>query len=295
MGTLIAWHYPTKLFLNLADHTYVTCSNGAVRWGCWGGKTGGAALRQRVGSTKRADKIAEPDERAGITCYLINGVCHQAANRILYPAHITVRGARGYYVSESLYGTYGRPRGFLGLCNAPFHKHHGVDGDLEPCAGREMLFDKADMEAIVNLGDEAEDDAAYKSYLERVNALYTEPDMMALAGDSEQSKAFQEKLFESLIDYKLGSSFLSSKAGAHLMEIRSTTEDIRTPIESSLEAGEMNSTEFLEHYNKLTEQFQHDVGNLLDAEDYHKLLEMEPGDIVVLGDPDIIESAYGAQ
>jgi hypothetical protein len=82
MGTLVVKHYPTALFANAADHTYVECGTGGKAWSCWGGQTGGAVLRQATGSTKRADAIAEPNERAGITCYLINGVCHQAANRI---------------------------------------------------------------------------------------------------------------------------------------------------------------------------------------------------------------------
>ena len=108
MGILIAKHYPTKMVLKLADHTYVECGTGGKAWGCWGGKSGGTVLRKAPGSTKRADKIAQPDEKAGIKCYLINGVCHQAANRILLPAGITVRGARGYSVSEAIYGPYGR-------------------------------------------------------------------------------------------------------------------------------------------------------------------------------------------
>ncbi|MGH8025200.1 MAG: hypothetical protein ACREO0_00590, partial [Pseudoxanthomonas sp.] len=116
MGQLIAYRYPTNLFAGLADHTYVACGTGGKAWKCWGGNSGGTFLRGAPGSTKRADLIAEPDERAGITCYLVNGVCHQAANRILLPAEITVAGARGYSLSVSLFGPYGRSRGLLGLC-----------------------------------------------------------------------------------------------------------------------------------------------------------------------------------
>lgn len=96
MGTLMVMTYPTNLLAKAADHTYVQCGTGNKAWGCWGGNE----LRRGTGSTNRADKIAQPDEKAGIKCYLINGVCHQAANRILISAGITVRGARGYNVSE---------------------------------------------------------------------------------------------------------------------------------------------------------------------------------------------------
>ena len=74
MGTLIAFRYPTNMLAQLADHTYVACGTLGKAWGCWGGKTGGTELRRAPGSTKRADAIAEPNERARITCYLINGV-----------------------------------------------------------------------------------------------------------------------------------------------------------------------------------------------------------------------------
>jgi hypothetical protein len=131
MGILVAKNYPTSLFGKAADHTYVECSTGVKAWSCWGGKTGGTVLRRAVGSTKRADAIAKPNERAGIKCYLINGVCHQAANRILLPAGITVQGARGYSVSHAMFGAYGR----VGMwpCHAPFNRHLGSGADLPEC------------------------------------------------------------------------------------------------------------------------------------------------------------------
>src|SRR5262245_12158331 len=140
MGELIAMRYPIPLVANLADHTYVTCGTGGRSWSCWGGKTGGTELRRGIGSTLRADQIAGADERGGITCYLINGVCHQAANRILLPAAITVRGALGYEVSEALFGTYGRPGGIFGRCKAPFDQLTGVSGDLPACTATALMM-----------------------------------------------------------------------------------------------------------------------------------------------------------
>jgi hypothetical protein len=133
MGTLIAKKYPTKLALGAADHTYVECGTGAKGWSCWGGKTGGVAFNSGAGSTARADAIAEPNERAGISCYLINGVCHQAANRILFPAGILVTAARGYWLSVAIFGPYGKAG--AGPCNGVFNQHAGVTGDLGACIG----------------------------------------------------------------------------------------------------------------------------------------------------------------
>lgn len=132
MGILVAKAYPTALFANLADHTYVECLGGGKGWSCWGGKVGGRIIGQGTASTNRADCIAKPDEKAGISCYLVNGVCHQAANRILIEAGITVRKARGSSVSTALFGTYGRKLSWP--CAAPFDRCLNVSGDLPACS-----------------------------------------------------------------------------------------------------------------------------------------------------------------
>ena len=121
------------------------------------------------GSTKQADAIAEADERAGIKCYLINGVCHQAANRILFPAGITARGARGYDVSEALFGTYGRPRGPFGTCPSPFNQHAGVTGDLPECVETRAMRQQVTRKARV-LSPEA--GKQERKYIKGVLAIY---------------------------------------------------------------------------------------------------------------------------
>ena len=135
MGALILRHYPTSLFFKAADHTYVECGAGAKGWKCWGGKENGKLRRQGVGSTIRANEIAEPDERAGITCYLINGVCHQASNRILMAAGITADGVRGYTLSVIAFGPYGRERAKYDTCRAPLIDHSHITGDMPQCLG----------------------------------------------------------------------------------------------------------------------------------------------------------------
>ena len=171
MGTLIAKRYPTKLFLKLADHTYVECGTGGKAWGCWGGKTGGTVLRQAPGSTKRADKIAQPNEKANIKCYLISGVCHQAANRILLPAGITVRGARGYSVSEAIYGPYGRV-GFW-PCKSPFKKYSSTTGDLPECVPT-----KKQAKTAGSFKKRSADDKADWQYIQKALAIYSEGDKL---------------------------------------------------------------------------------------------------------------------
>ncbi|HET6879523.1 MAG TPA: hypothetical protein VFI31_05190, partial [Pirellulales bacterium] len=67
------------------DHVYVTSSDGSV-WPCWGRGDGGTALPGAAGYGEQsvADCISQQFSRAGIA-YGLTGVCHQIANRILFP------------------------------------------------------------------------------------------------------------------------------------------------------------------------------------------------------------------
>lgn len=285
MGSLTGWHYPTDLFLRLADHTYVSCGSGGKAWSCWGGKTGGQPLSTGAGSTRRADAIAEPDERAGITCYLINGVCHQAANRILSPAGILVLGAKGYWVSESMYGTYGRSRGALGMCRAPFNRHASVAGDLPEC--REAVTPKGASRPV-----EVED-ADFQRYLGIVRDLYAQIDGVRMeAFTDDDSRNFQLKLFSAMARYRLGTDAVDSPEGRSLMDVRASVEAQRMAIEDAFLNDEMTVDEFVTRYNLLFEQFQQHVAEVLSADGYRALLQMERDERVVLGDPEIARLAY---
>jgi hypothetical protein len=276
MGTLVARHYPTKLFLQLADHTYVECGNGGKGWSCWGGKTGGALLRQGPGSTKRADAIAGPKERAGITCYLINGVCHQAANRILLPARITVRGARGYGVSEALFGTYGRPRGFFGLCKAPFHQHPNVQGDLPEC--------QAGGPGPTSSAARGEDDPGY---LDRVLGTYQDAEKglaSARGFDADEWMGFQLRLFSLQIEHRLEGG-IQGRRGPALLDIRRSFESARREFEEPFEKEKLGPQKLVEAFEKANESFQNGVANVLEPGEYQALFDAERGDIVKLADP----------
>lgn len=290
MGTLVCWRYPTTLFAGLADHTYVSCGTGKRAWGCWGGKVGGNPLGSGQGSTAQADAIAEPNERARITCYLINGVCHQSANRILSPARFTARGARGYWVSEALYGTYGRPRGFLGVCKAPFHRHQNVTGDLPECV--EPPEGPADFSVEAPVG-EGEVSASMEEYLDTVTAVYEEisPAFWRAEATPVDVASFQLTLFSILVEYKIGRDFLGTVPGGRLQEIRLRVEEERYEIEEEFNKG-LPVTEFVDRYNELITRFQHDVARTVDRRQYEALFELNPGEDVVLGDPRIAEAAY---
>src|SRR3989304_9402373 len=126
MGALVILRYPAFFGRSPVDHTYVMCGPGRRAGSGGGGKPGGTPLRMGSGSTRQANAIAGLDERAGITCYGVNGVCHQAANRVAFPARILALGARGYGLSEALFGPYGRGGGPVGLRQAAVGQQAGA-------------------------------------------------------------------------------------------------------------------------------------------------------------------------
>ena len=111
MATLEGWAYPTDyLFLEHvpggADHTYVVSSGGA-RWNCGGGDQGGEVIASGTGSHTLSRLLSR--HNYGGMIYGVNGVCHQMANRVLYPSRRNVHRAKGAGWSYTVYGVYGRP------------------------------------------------------------------------------------------------------------------------------------------------------------------------------------------
>lgn len=280
MGTLIAKHYRTTMFAKLADHTYVECGTGAKAWGCWGGKTGGKTLRSGTGSTNRANDIAQPEEKANIKCYLINGVCHQAANRILLPANINVEGARGYSISSSLFGPYGRV-GFWS-CSSPFLKYPNITGDLHACL--------EDTEKLMIESTSEEE----MRYTKRVMEIYdkAEEPLAALKKDahgSELSTNMQMELFELLIEHKLGSDKKSFSIISGLIQTRRSFENERIEFEKTYSHDDLTAEGFAKEFDDLTIKFQDDAANMLDKEQYKALFDLEVDERIMLADPEIIK------
>lgn len=283
MGTLIAMKYPTKMMLELADHTYVQCGSGKKAWGCWGGKTGGDAFNQGTGSTRRADAIADHDEKAGITCYLVNGVCHQAANRILSPANILVAKARGYGVSSLMFGPYGKVRHWP--CYAPFHRHTDIHGDLPACqkegqqkSGRSdkksSMATQAYFTAVKN---------AYRRFSEKETGLIDD-------------MAFSLSLFRHELQLRLGNDNPQELKG--LLQVKEKMEIRHAELfeRDSNKNKKMRSTdaaEMIREFNVITLGFQDDLANCLSATRYRKLVLLDRDERVRLADPDIIRDLYG--
>jgi hypothetical protein len=281
MGTLVVKAYPTTLFGNAADHTYVECGTGAVGWSCWGGKTGGTAVRQAGGSTARANEIAEPNERAGITCYLINGVCHQAANRILLPAGITVNGVRGYQLSNALFGTYGRAS--VWPCRAPFNQHPTTTGDLPACV---------EPPTIVSAPTRTDLDEADARYLADVLAIYLEFDRVLVAPDArEERENFHLQLFAQMVDFYLGSGLGDRRQ--ELIEVRRDTEQRQQKVEEQVTPDGPLRPDLIQEVNDLTLDFQANLAQVTTDDEYERLLQLPKEERIVLADPEVTGHSYG--
>lgn len=291
MGTLIAMAYPTSVAANQADHTYVKCGTGKRAWGCWGGKTGGKVLRRGTGSTARADRIAQPDEKAGITCYLINGLCHQAANRILLPAGITVRGARGYSISEALFGPYGR----VGLwpCRAPFKQYKNVTGDLAVCVHAPLKVSRAKMAVTGALTDA---DKLDWHYIQGVLDIYGQAatTMKAKAVDAGDARDFSVKLFMHMAEFHLG-NMLDKPLSRKLKQVRSKIEKARVKAEAAYADDEMPPQEFVDDFNKTTIAFQDEMASSMKPEQYQTFFDLKPEERVVLADRKIVKKVFGVK
>lgn len=92
------------------DHTYATSSCGYT-WGCFGRDAGGTDVVEGIGDSFVAECLSYPRngaiEYAGLT-YLVHGVCHQATNRIIDPAGLSLDSSvGGYRVSLLRFGRYG--------------------------------------------------------------------------------------------------------------------------------------------------------------------------------------------
>lgn len=293
MGTLVVMRYPTALAFGAADHTYVKCANDGKAWRCWGGKTGGTELRRGDGSTNRADAIAGHDEKAGIRCYLVNGVCHQCANRILLPASITVRGARGYGVSEMRFGTYGRPRGrgIFRNCVAPFNQYPGVAGDLPECVAAIPAMQ------IASGAEESQPSAQYGSerdYLGRVTKVYgqrvTDPDL-GIQFDRSSLVDFMVTLFDLKLDYNLGVA-LDDRTRGVLRDMRVRLEEGQIEIEEALGQRKIKPREYVEESDRQTLAFQKESAGLLSPDQYAAFFDLKPGELVRLADPAIAEQVF---
>jgi len=271
MGQLIAKRYRTSMMAYMADHTYVECGAGKA-WGCFGGSQNGEAINAGEGSTVRADAIAEPNGEAGVGRYLIDGVCHQAANRILLPANRLVTEARGYWLSVAIFGTYGR---------SSFNMHADVTGDLPACIALQSGIDISPRLKI-----ESKETQRFirsnRSSVAQFSLDYTTPVKRA---------SFNVKRFLKDVHLSLGEISPSSLAGLELA--KNESEMFLESKARDFQEINRHAVEFVSEFDRMTDKFQDDAANALSSADYERLFRLHPGEHIRLTTPEAVDMYFG--
>lgn len=264
---LIGYKVPAGFSWNkVADHTYVRSTDG-YSWNCWGSAEGGTAICYGQGSSAVANCIsihqpANPDftkECAGIRHYAIDGVCHQAANRILYPAGVIVDQAAGYWLSVTMFGTYG-------VDHEEFSRRIRVCNE---CGCKDMKKGEKKVGSDTEISG---DDGAKTKYLDNVNGLYMKnKSSNSLHQDNEAGiMEILEKEFELMATYRLGDV---PACMAELHDAQKTMLTEKAKIDDEFVNQKISQDAHAEKVNEVITAFSRRCAIILGEELYVKLFD----------------------
>lgn len=277
MATLTGW--AINIGSTGADHTYVTSSDGYI-WPCWGRSAGGQSICAANGSSASANCFSQTDSHAGII-YAITGVCHQTANRVLYPAGAVVSNAGGYWASVLLYGTYGT-HNLASLIEWEVRKSRcsGISGDMTPNTRVSRFFET--MESPIT-----PDDPALRNYLDKVNNLYAaQANVTTLASLGEEAQPdFLGQELELMADYRLGNAAPDMKA---LRDAQAEALKNKAVLDQQLISKQLPPAEYARQVNGLVNGLLEQSVSLLGEKTHIQLLGVAPGKPVELVDSDIL-------
>jgi hypothetical protein len=273
MATLTGW--AIEIGTTGADHTYVTSSDGYV-WPCWGRSAGGHSICSGNGSSASANCFSQTDSHAGIL-YALTGVCHQTANRVLFPAKVIVSAAGGYWASVLLYGTYGT-HSLPALIEWEVRKGRcgGITGDMAANA-RGVTF----AEASVHV------DPALRDYLDKVNNLYAAQANVAtlnVLSKGAQPDILGQEL-KLMADYRLENAAPDMSA---LQDEQAKTLSKKSALDQQLISKHLTPTEYAQQVNALVNDLLSQSVRLLGENTHTRLFGMAPGTPVELVDSDIL-------
>lgn len=268
--------YAIKISWLGADHTYVTSSDGYA-WPCWGRQSGGRMICSGTGSSNQANCISQTDSYAGII-YGVTGVCHQTANRILYPARVVVSNASGYWASIILYGTYGTSNlPALVEWEARKARCSTVSGDMGTTAQA-----AAPKSAPV--------DEALRDYLDKVDAIYakhTRTITLAAPPPGTTEIDFLAQELELLVDYRLGTEKAVNKVAA-LRDLQADVLREKQGYDQALISKKLTTEQYAQKVNGLMAKLMEKSAALLGKDAHTKLFGIAPGVSFGIVDPKIL-------
>jgi hypothetical protein len=279
MATLRGHAIPT--LFGLADHTYVTCAGGYA-WPCWGRSAGGRIISTGTGSSAQANCISWPSSTAGLI-YGVTGVCHQTANRILWPAGITVSRAKGYWASFLAYGTYGTDVAAwlirLGVCSTS-------TGEIAQCGIRARGAETGELPPDRKDRALARDIKAL--YLKNVSPQEHKRRMTVRGATDLKLVGAETKL---VMQHRLGRTVRAAKV-KDIQTIQTDLFSAKDEIGLHLHEGKIGGEELAQKMNAAVNKALKDCLKALGRDGYTGLLELEPGETINIVDPKIAAKTY---
>jgi hypothetical protein len=273
--------YAVKISWLGADHTYVKSSDGYV-WPCWGRSSGGRNICSGSGSSSQANCISQPSSHAGII-YGITGVCHQTANRILWPSRKLVSAARGYWASSLAYGTYGSD----------------IVAWLARIAACSLVkTDRAAKAAVMAPAKEREaapQSAGEKSYMERLQALYEKeaaaPRTLMPGGKGGAPVELLGAELDLMLDYRLGKR-VTDDAGAELKGLQQKLLAQMDSLGKGLYSNDITAAQYADRVNEQFAETLKRAVRVLGPEGYSSLFGVAVDERMLLIDPKIMVKVH---
>jgi hypothetical protein len=254
--------------LPFLDHTYVASDDGFA-WGCFGRDAGGVTLGSTQGDSKFANCLSDPKVigvlpslYAGLR-YLRTGVCHQAANRILYLTGMSVASASGYRWSVARFSWYGKgPWPELAKC-ATLH----VWPSANPPHGGPGSRMKSDKDT---------------HFAASVQGLYR-PDTFATLGDQPARLRLKRKELEAMATTYLGENYDRAKIEAIIaIQLKADVEQDR--LLEELESNEVSAEGYLNRLENLFAATATACERTIGSEDFERLFGIRSKDATGLVD-----------
>lgn len=290
----------------IADHTNVTCTGAQGNlWVCCGVPPAGPIICTGPGSTQQADCLSTPavtpkfNDTAGLL-YAVTGVCHQAANRVLFAANLLINNkCRGIKASVATYGLRGKSIPairarlamklrfnalmiFNGLVKAAgavdwvnkLNNCVNVVGDLPPClpplGGQPPVTPASDFE---------------QDYLDAMNGLYEGGTLIP-----------DDDLHHDALTLQLTQGLDASKTEAlrvPILKLLSHNLDVQADVVADFLEGVIDTQTFVESTNKLAVDLQAQILDVLGPDQYVRTMDAQPGEFYWVVDPSIALEGYG--
>jgi hypothetical protein len=272
MSELSAFALPLRapLFLNVrGEHTYVV-SGAGHRWLCLGRADGGRQICQGRGDITLASCLAGADGSAGIR-YLRTGVCHQIANRILWPANVLVELAEGYSFSSLLFG------------------HHGIGSWPE----RDLCCRRRGVEHLLAEGSSPEmakpprPSGKAKRELEEPEVAYViEP------SDREQFVDIRLARLTELLDQHLGRRLDPGKR-ARVKQVMAAAAREQYDLLDAADRGDVPAAAYLDRFTALLRRTFAEIDQVLGRADFERVFGGGPDQALGIVDVETYARAYG--